>query len=122
MENDAIILFPNTTATEYNHPTTGRFLGWYVTAVPGYVLHEITHDEEVFDDEGNPTGETRPGYTRATIFVGWNYDFENNPRKIYAKLESEIEDPENQIHGDDEEPDHEVASTEPDTEPAPITE
>lgn len=117
---DAIILFPNTTATEqYNH-NTGRFLGWWVTPDPGYVMHEISHDEEVFDDEGNPTGEWVPGYTRATIFVEYSYDFELNEREIYAKLESEIENPDH-IHGDDE-PDHEVASTEPDTDPAPITE
>jgi hypothetical protein len=120
MENNAIILFPNTTATEYYHSSTGRFLGWDVTADPGYVLHEITHDTELPDEYGNPTGEVILGYTRATIFVGWNYDFESNPRQIYAKLESEIEDPD-QIHGDDE-PDHEVASTEPDAEPEPITE
>lgn len=121
--NETIILFPNTTATEYYHSSTGRFLGWNVTADPGYVLHEITHDMDVIDEEtGLPTGEVILGYTRATIFVGWNYDFENNPRQIYAVLESEIPDPENQIHGGGDEPEHEVASTEPDTDPEPITE
>lgn len=119
--NEAIILFPNTTATERYHSSTGRFLGWNVTADPGYVLHEITHDMEVLDEEtGLPTGEIILGFTRATIFVGYNYDFETNARQIYAVLESEIEDPD-QIHGGDE-PDHEVASTEPDTDPEPITE
>ena len=118
---DAIILFPNTTAREFNHPTTGRFLGWYVTPDPGYVLHEVTHDEEVLDEYGNPTGEVILGYTRATIFVEYSYNFELNERDIYAVLESEIEDPDH-IHGGDDEPEHEVASTEPDTDPEPITE
>lgn len=101
MDNEPVILFPNTTATEFRHPTTGRFLGWYVKPDSGYVLHEITHDEEILDMYGTPTGEWRTCYTRATIFVEYSYDFELNERQIYAKLESEILDPENQIHGDD---------------------
>ena len=109
MENS--ILLPNTTAEEVTG-STGRFLGWYVSAEPGYVMHEITHDEE-----GTPTGEKILGYTRAPVFVQYNYDFENNPREIYAQLESEIPDPAKQIHGDES-----AASTEPGTAPETITE
>ena len=96
--NETIILFPNTTATE--RYSGERFIGWHVSADEGYVMHEITHDTEIYDEEtGEPTGEIIPGYTRAAVFVQYNYDFDNNPRLIYAQLESEIEDPENQIHG-----------------------
>lgn len=116
--NENIILFPNTTATE--RYSGERFIGWHVSANPGYVMHEITHDQPVVDDEGNFTDEVILGYTRAAVFVQYNYDFENNPRQIYAQLESEIPDPDYQIHGAGN--DHEVASTQPDTDPEPITE
>lgn len=89
--NDVIVLFPNTTAELRYSSYDNSFLGWRITADEGYVLHEITHDEEVFDEMGNPTGEVRLGYTRATIFVGYNYNFETNPRQIYAVLESKEE-------------------------------
>lgn len=96
--NEAIILFPNTTATERYDGE--RFLGWRVSANPGYVMHEITHDMPEIDEEtGEETGNIILGYTRAAVFVGYNYDFENNPRQIYAQLESEIPNPDYQIHG-----------------------
>jgi hypothetical protein len=96
--NEAIILFPNTTATEFRN-TAGVFKGWYVSANEGYVMHTTSHDEHLSDDEGNPTGDIILGYTRAAVFVPYNYDFANNPKQIYAQLESEIPDPEYQIHG-----------------------
>ena len=114
--NESIILFQNTTAEKVTG-STGRFLGWYVSADAGYVMHEITHDEKALDEEGNPTNENVLGYTRAPVFVQYNYDFENNPREIYAQLESEIPDPAKQIHGDES-----AASTEPGTAPETITE
>ena len=118
MTNETIVLFPNTTATE--RYSGERFIGWHVSADPGYVMHEITHDMPVYDEDYNETGEIIPGYTRAAVFVQYNYDFESNPRLIYAQLESEIPDPDNQIHSGDNN-DHEVASTQPE-EPAPINE
>lgn len=76
--------FENTTLVEKYHSQTGHFLGWWVTPNDGYVLHEKTHDEEIFDEFGEPTGKIKLGYTSASIFVGYNYDRELNDREIYA--------------------------------------
>ena len=83
MDKDVLVLFPNTTSKKRYHGE--KFLGWSVTPDKGYVLHEVTHDSPVCDEEGNDTGEVKKRYTSATIFVGHNYDFEKNEREIYAK-------------------------------------
>lgn len=49
-----------------------------------YKLHEKSRDEEVFDEEGNPTGEIRKGYTKGVVTAMANYDFIKNEREIYA--------------------------------------
>ena len=96
-ENEKIILFPNTTAEKVTG-SDEQFLGWRVTADEGYVMHASTHDREACDDEGNPTGGIMLGYTRAAVFVQHGYEFEKNPRQIYAQRESDIPEPDKQIH------------------------
>ena len=50
----------------------------------GYMLHEKSRDEIVMDEYGNETGEIRLGYTEGVITTTKSYDFEKNPREIYA--------------------------------------
>ena len=49
----------------------------------GYLLHEDSLDEQIFDDSGNETGVIT-NYTSSFITAGANYDFKANPRNIYA--------------------------------------
>lgn len=50
----------------------------------GYKLHEKSRDEAVIDENGNETGEIKLGYTSGIVTTGAEYDFEKNPREIYA--------------------------------------
>lgn len=63
--------------------------GNYLTikAKDGYKLHDINRDEIVIDENGNETGEIIKGYTKGIVTVFPDYDFEENPRKIYAVKE-----------------------------------
>lgn len=62
-----------------------EILSYRIFPAEGYKLHEITLDEEVFDEETHePTGEIKKGYTTSYVTAGINYDFEKNDREIYA--------------------------------------
>lgn len=76
---------------------------YWITPVPGYVLHDNGRD---WTDEDPETGEeiVKLGFTRGTATCGANYDFTANPREFYAALESEV--PADQIFGGSN--DHEV--------------
>ena len=62
----------------------GNILSYRISPNEGYKLHEITLDENVVDEYGNETGEIKQGFTTSYITAGANYDFEKNPREIYA--------------------------------------
>lgn len=63
----------------------GNIISYRITPNEGYMLHEITLDEVVMDENGNETGEIKKGYTTAYVTCGANYDFEENPREIYVE-------------------------------------
>lgn len=66
----------------------GEIMSYRIAPAEGYKLHEITLDEPVVDEKtGIETGEITKGYTKAFVTAGMNYDFEKNPREIYAERE-----------------------------------
>lgn len=75
-------LFDNTLSEA--REKTGEIVSYRIRPIEGYKLHEISLDENVIDDEGNETGETRKGFTTSYVTAGANYDFEKNEREIYA--------------------------------------
>lgn len=88
----------------YNDENVLRY--YDIAPVEGYVIHDKEYDAPVFDESiMDYTDEVIPGYTGGSISVGYNYDFEANPREIYAVLRGTV--PENQIFGGDNN-DHEV--------------
>lgn len=92
----------------------GNIISYRISPMEGYKLHEITLDEEIMDKETLlPTGKIKKGYTRSFVTAGANYDFKKNERDIYAVPQDTV--PENQIFNNGG-PEHEVASTEPNTE------
>lgn len=62
----------------------GKVVSYKLRPAVGYKLHEKLLDRPQFDDEGNETGKIECGYTTGFVTVGANYDWEANPRKIYA--------------------------------------
>ena len=99
-------LIENTIMQRKINATTGNVSFYNITPCEGYVLHTNNYDDPVFDEEtGEETGEVIAGYTRGTISVGYNYNFETNPFNIYAILESEV--PADRIFGGGNN-DHEV--------------
>lgn len=79
----------NTTITKQY--MDGVFKIYSITPNEGYVLHDITLADEVYDPEtGEPTGEIIPGYYEGTRTVAASYDFVTNPRQFYAVLRSEV--------------------------------
>lgn len=100
-------LIENTTMVKRLNDNTGALIAYRITPCEGYVLHTNNYDEPVFDEEtGMETGEVIVGYTRGTISVGYNYNFETNPFNIYAILESEV--PVDRIFGGGNNNNHEV--------------
>lgn len=55
----------------------------------GYKLHEKSRDELCVDENGNETGEIKLGYTTGVVTAMANYDFDKNPREIYAVSEED---------------------------------
>lgn len=63
----------------------GKVISYRISPKKGYKLHEITLDEMIVDEETlEETGEIKRGYTTSYITAGCKYDFELNPREIYA--------------------------------------
>lgn len=56
----------------------------------GYKLHEKSRDEVVTDAYGNETGEIKLGYTFGVVTALADYDFETNPREIYAVAADDV--------------------------------
>lgn len=77
--------FDNTQMQEYYNDKTKKLVSYYITPLPGYMLHHSALDEAVMD-EGTmfPTGEVTPGYTDTFISVNKNYSFDINIFNIYA--------------------------------------
>lgn len=84
----------------------GVHVQYGITPNENYVLHDITYDEPVYDEEtGDETGEVILGYRLSTATCSASYDFTTNPREFYAVPESSV--PADQIC-DVTEPDHET--------------
>ena len=105
---DVTPVYENTTMqASYNSENVLRT--YWIKPIEGYVLHSSSYDVEVIDEEtGLPTGEILLGYISypASVSVAYNYDFEANPRNIFAVPADSV--PENQIFGGINKPDHEV--------------
>ena len=65
----------------------GETVNYTILPAAGYVLHEKSRDEAIFDESGTATGEIKKGYTGGIVTVLENYDFEKNEREIYAVKE-----------------------------------
>lgn len=90
--------YENTTQKSIHDTETNELLGYDIAPVAGYVLHDNTRDFEMPDFENNPDEMIfKQGYTRGSTSVPPNYDFEANPRGLYAIPESEV--PADQIFG-----------------------
>lgn len=78
-------VYENTTMQEY-YDNANVLRAFRIAPIEGYVLHSTSYDEEVYDEEGNPTGEILLGYIPYPAFVqvGYNYNFELNPKQIFA--------------------------------------
>ena len=69
----------------------GETVSYTILPTNGYKLHEKSRDEIVVDENCNETGEIIKGYTSGLVTTLANYDFEENPREIYAVKEDEDE-------------------------------
>lgn len=90
-------VYANTTMEAY-YNNANVLRAYYITAIEGHLLHDEQYDFIEIDEEtGEPTGETLLGYIPypAPVTVGYNYDFEANPRNIFAVPEGTT--PEKQI-------------------------
>ena len=66
-------------------------IGYTITPIDGYVLHDKGMDDVVYDEEtGEPTGEVMLSYRRSTASCAVNYDFVTNPREFYAVPENSV--------------------------------
>ncbi len=89
MYKDIESIIKNTVMKErYND--SGEKVNYIISPCEGYLLHEKSRDEAVFDENGVDTGEIKKGYTSGIVTVLANYDFEKNEREIYAVREDEI--------------------------------
>ena len=79
---DALI---ENTIFEARMDESDNVISYRISPAEGYKLHEITLDEKVIDKETcEETGEIKKGFTTSYITAGVNYNFEKNPRQIYA--------------------------------------
>lgn len=88
--------FENTRMEAY-YNASNVLKSYFIYPNEGYALHDNAYDEDVFDAEGNPTGEKIQKFTTAYTTVWYTYDFEANPDNIFAIPLSEID--ESQICG-----------------------
>ena len=93
---DVTPYYDNTTMQAY-YNKDNVLTAYQIRPVEGYILHDNQFDRPVYyPDTAEETGEIILGYTKSVISVGYNYDFEANPRELYAVSESSI--PENQVY------------------------
>lgn len=89
MYKDIEAIIANTVMKErYNE--NGEKVNYTISSAQGYLLHEKSRDETIFDENGNDTGEIKKGYTSGIVTVLANYDFEKNEREIYSVREDDI--------------------------------
>ena len=89
MYKDIEPIIKNTVMKErYND--NGDKVNYIISPQKGYLLHEKSRDEAIFDENGVDTGEIKKGYTSGIVTVLANYDFDKNEREIYAVKEDEI--------------------------------
>ena len=69
---------------------SGEKVNYIMYPKEGYLLHEKSRDEAIFDENGVATGEIKRGYTSGIVTVLANYYFEKNEREIYTVKEDEI--------------------------------
>ena len=65
----------------------GNVINYTILPQAGYVLHEITLDEIITDENGSETDEIKKGYTSGLVTAMADYDFVKNEREIYAVKE-----------------------------------
>ncbi len=78
------------TVTKERFSDSGEKVNYIISPKEGFLLHEKSRDEAIFDENGVDTGEIKKGYTSGIVTVLTNYDFEKNEREIYAIREDEI--------------------------------
>ena len=78
------------TAMKERYNESGEKINYILSPAQGYLLHEKSRDEAMFDENGNNMGEIKKGYTSGIVTVLANYDFDKNEREIYAVEEDEI--------------------------------
>lgn len=84
----------------------GVHIAYNITPISGYVLHDATYDDVMYDPiTMEPTDEVLLGYRTSTASCATNYDFATNPRQFYAVPADSV--PADQIFGVVEPP-HEV--------------
>ena len=88
-------LIPNTTITKGF--LNGVHRTYRITPNDGYVLHVKEWDNTAYDEDGNETGDVVLGYQTGMASVGFNYNWEENPREFFAVLADSV--PIEQIHG-----------------------
>ena len=90
MRVDVTPVYENTTMQAY-YNSENVLRVYEIRPCEGYVLHSKGLDFPEFDEETmTETGVILEGYTRSVSTVPYNYDFEANPKEIYAKLETEM--------------------------------
>jgi len=106
---DVTPYYENTTQQAYySDAELTNLLTYVISPVDGFVIHDKELDMPEYDENFNETGNVTLGFTGGSISVAAaSYDFEANPREIYAIPRSEVPAPENQIFGGGDN-DHEV--------------
>jgi hypothetical protein len=70
----------------------GVHLTTRIAPAENHVLHDNNLDDKVFDEETRmPTAEIALGYKEGEISVGHDYDFNENPRELYAVPRSSVD-------------------------------
>lgn len=89
MYKDIESIIKNTVMKErYNE--SDEKVNYIISPAQGYLLHEKSRDEAIFEENGVDTGEIKKGYTSGIVTVLANYDFDKNEREIYVVKEDEI--------------------------------
>ena len=63
---------------------------YYITPVPGYVIHDNAADWEDVDPDTGEVITVNLGFRRGIVTCGVNYDFTANPREFYAVPEDSV--------------------------------